>query len=61
MKIYQRSYLDETDPDILSDIISRKEFAMFKKSIENIKFNEELQEENDRKNIIPKFLICTRI
>jgi superfamily II DNA or RNA helicase len=62
MKIYKtKSYLDETDPDILSDIIARKEFAMFKKSVDIVKFTNKLQEENDEKNIIPKFLISENI
>lgn len=61
MKLYNKSYLDETDNNISSDIISRKEFLMFKKSVDNIKFNNNLQEINNEKNIIPKFLISDNI
>jgi hypothetical protein len=57
MKLYDKSYIDETDINILSDIISRKEFFMFKKSADIARFTSKLQEINDSKNIIPKFLI----
>lgn len=56
-----KSYLDETDTDILSDIISRKEFLIFKRSAETIRFADKLQESDDAKNIIPKFLISEHV
>jgi superfamily II DNA or RNA helicase len=57
MKTYPVSYVSETDPNINNDILTRKEFLMFKKSVEATKFVNELEEEDEKKNIIPKFLI----
>ncbi len=51
------TYLDETDTHINEDILSRKEFQIFKKSVEAIKFKDQLQENDEKNNIIPKFLI----
>lgn len=50
-------YVSENDPNINNDILTRKEFLIFKKSIESSKFVNKLEEENEKKNIIPKFLI----
>lgn len=51
------TYLDENDTGINEDILHRKEFQIFKKSVEAIKFKDDLQEKDEKNNIIPKFLI----
>lgn len=56
-----KSYLVETDTDISSDIISRKEFLIFKRSVELSRLADALQESNDALHIIPKFLISQNI
>jgi Helicase conserved C-terminal domain/Type III restriction enzyme, res subunit len=53
----QISYLRETDKNINEDLVSRKEFLLFKKSVEVAKFQDKLKEEDERLNIIPKFII----
>jgi superfamily II DNA or RNA helicase len=55
------SYLQETNLDINEDILYRKEFLLFKKSIEAIKFDETLKENDKELNIIPKFIIKDNI
>lgn len=55
------TYLDETDLNISEDLLTRKEFALFKENVETSIFKSKLQEINDEKNIIPKFLIADNI
>lgn len=55
------SYLDETDPNINKDILFRKEYQLFKNDIMAIKFKSELKENDEKKNIIPKFLVKDNI
>lgn len=50
-------YLQETDPHINHDIITRKEFKMFKKSVETAKEIDRMQKYNQSQRIIPKFNI----
>jgi hypothetical protein len=57
----QTSYLPETDPNIVKDITSRKEFALFTKSLEAINFAHNFQLKNRNNNIIPKFVIADNI
>jgi superfamily II DNA or RNA helicase len=55
------SYLLETDSNINNDLVNRKEFVLFKKSVDDTRFKSLLDEENEAKNIIPKFLISDNI
>jgi hypothetical protein len=51
------SYLAETDPHINHDIIKRKEFQMFKTSVEAAKDIDKMRKHDQSENIIPKFSI----
>lgn len=57
----QISYLPETSLDINEDLTSRKEFLLFKQNVELIEFRDELKDIDEKKNIIPKFLISKNI
>jgi hypothetical protein len=54
-------YVNETNENINKDIIARKEFFMFKKSVNASKFATDFEEENEKLNIIPKFLISEKL
>jgi hypothetical protein len=53
----QANYLPETDPDIVEDITSRKEFAIFTKSVEATNFEYNLRLKNRINHILPQFVI----
>lgn len=53
----KQSYISENNTNINNDIASRKEFILFKKSIEDVKELERTKVEDSDKNIIPKFLL----
>ena len=57
MKPHPISYVSETDPNINDDILTRKEFLLFKKSVDASKFVNQLEDDDERKNIVPKFLL----
>jgi len=57
----QISYLPETDSNIVKDITSRKEFALFTKSVEATNFTHDFQLKNRINNIIPKFVLADNI
>ncbi len=51
------SYIDENNINIIEDITSRKEFLLFKKSVDAIKKIEQMNAYNTTNNIIQKFQI----
>jgi len=55
------SYLDETDPGVVADILYRKEFRLFHQSLDEIQRRHKRQEEDAKENIIPRFLIKKHI
>lgn len=55
------SYIGETDTNINDDILTRKEFRLFSKSLDAIKFKTDMEEADAAKKIIPKFLIKNNI
>ena len=51
------AYLDEDDKEITEDISNRKEFYIFKKNLEAIKFQKDVTENDINRNILPKISI----
>lgn len=55
------TYLGETDINVNDDLLARKEFRIFRKNVEAIKFQNELRQEDYDKNIIPKLSISKNL
>src|SRR6476660_6039795 len=55
------SYLPENNIDINDDIISRKEFNIFKMNVEQIRFVNKFKKDEEDRNIIPRLDIKNQL